>query len=248
MLEPNLDIKDSQIILTGDKKITRNLNRSVVQGWSCRIKEHWNYTGNKHFCHYEHSSADLEEKLKKKKYWKRTNIFVEVNIEVLIWVDPTEPVEPRWPSGTTAMCWSSSWWGLTGWWRWWGGWWRWGEGWWQRQQKRWWRTLQRGTGQHSHPQWETKAQCQQNQHEPVKFKDQPRVSTSLGNVYFKKFISFCTLAQSVGIILHIRNKGDLRDVHTWQTPGSAARSLKWQVPATLSWLRIEENEMILYFV
>ena len=25
---------------------------------------------------------------------RKANIFVEVNIEVLIWVDPTEPVEP----------------------------------------------------------------------------------------------------------------------------------------------------------
>lgn len=30
-----------------------------------------------------------------KKIVKKTNIFVEVNIEVLVWVDPAEPVEPR---------------------------------------------------------------------------------------------------------------------------------------------------------
>ena len=36
------------------------------------------------------------------------------------------------------------------------------------------RTLQPDTGQHSHPRWETRAQCQQNPLEPVKSENQPR--------------------------------------------------------------------------
>ena len=56
-------------------------------------------------------------------FWKEwnANVFVEVDIEVLVWVDPTEPVEPGRPGRATAR----SWWGPR--------WWQWGGPRWQRR-------------------------------------------------------------------------------------------------------------------